>query len=92
MIRFSKYIVVAVYGGHCEKIIIFDKDIKHKTMANLMKQAGYRTLVSAGFIDEFMQCYGESSSTGVSSRKERDTKILHETLGISDKRIDCIGI
>lgn len=89
--NFSKYIVVGVYGGYDEKMIVFHKDIKHETMANLMKQAGYKTLVSVGFIDEFMKCYGESMSTGASSRGDVDTKMLHKMLSIADKKLEFIS-
>jgi len=45
-------------------------------------------VVSAGFIDEFMECYGESISVNRKSRKDIDTLMLQTMLSIDDKKIE----
>lgn len=44
-------------------------------------------IVSAGFVDEFCQCYGESMSLRIRSR-DIDTILLKAMLDLSDKKID----
>lgn len=87
MFRNSKYIVVADDDGYIEKMIIFPESMKHKTMAKAMSRARFPKVVSAGFINEFLECYGESLSTNARSRNEVDTKMLHKMLEIEDKKL-----
>jgi hypothetical protein len=83
----AKYIVVAnLFSG--EKIIIFPSEIDHIQMTNAMGmgQLRYDQVVSAGRIDDFMQCYGESITLNLKSRDE-DTVILKKMLNIEDKKL-----
>lgn len=86
MFENAKYIVVGDASMN-EKMIVFPPSLKHETVFNVMKRARFETLVSAGFIDEFCQCYGESVSTYTKSRKEIDTLILKQMLRIDDKKL-----
>jgi len=83
----TKYIVVADDHGDYEKMIIFPASIKHDTMSRAMSRARYPKIVSAGFIDEFMKCYGSSMTLNIESRKEIDTIMLHTMLEIDDKKL-----
>lgn len=76
-----KYIVVD-YGYHELQMFPFSPTITHKDMHIMVGGE----VVSAGFIDEFMQCYGSSSSLNVSS-DPNDTKMLKRMFSIEDKKI-----
>mgnify|MGYP007134672514 CR=1 FL=1 len=83
----SKYIIIADPSGN-ENIIVFPATMVHKDVAWCLaksKQACFET-VSAGFVDEFLNCYGESSSMGLRSRPE-DTNLLRSSLGMNDLEI-----
>jgi len=81
----TKYIVVSSdFSG--EQLIMFPSVIKHDKMAKAMKRLRYPNVISAGFIDEFMQCYGESTSLRLKSR-DIDTILLKSMLSIDDKKI-----
>lgn len=83
----SKYIVIADPNGN-ENIIVFPATMVHSDVAMCLeksKQACFET-VSAGFVDEFMSCYGESSSMRLKSRPE-DTLLLKSSLGINHMEI-----
>jgi hypothetical protein len=82
----NKYISVAIDKLAVPIIMMFPGHITHIEMAKAMRLTGFPTVLSAGFIDEFLQCYGESSSLRISS-KEGDTKLLHSQLSIDDKKI-----
>ena len=79
----AKYIVVAM--GYSEYIFPFSPSISHKDMFNMVGGE----IVSAGFIDEFMQCYGSSASLNISSR-EKDTILLKVLFQLQDKKIDFV--
>ena len=81
----TKYIVCS--NGFTEQMIIFPPTIKHETMAQVMKRARYHECVSAGFIDEFLKCYGESMTVNRKSRGELDTLMLHTMMEIDDKKL-----
>lgn len=89
MIQFSKYIVVSDVKGYFERMIVFPQEIVHKKMAEAMSKLDFPVVVSAGMIDEFMKCHGESTTLGVNSRKQ-DTEMLHKMMGIDDKKLEFI--
>ena len=87
----TKYIVMS----NCimdEKIFIFSGTINHSDMVKVMKLGAaarlmaFDEVISAGFIDEFMQCYGESTTLNLKSR-EIDTILLKSMLNIDDKKL-----
>lgn len=81
----SKYIVLS-NSIHDEKMIIFSATINHDQMFQAMKRLRFDKVVSAGWIDEFMQCYGESMTLRTKSR-DIDTLLLKTMLSIDDKEI-----
>ena len=85
--KFTKYIVVSDVDGNIERMIIFPSSMKHSTMAKAMKRQRLPNVISAGFIDEFMKCYGESLTVRSKSRGQKDTDMLHKELGINDKKL-----
>ena len=95
MFENAKYIVVGNqmgpdgYDNSLLNIIIFPfhASISHEVMFKVIKRARFNTLVSAGFIDEFIQCYGSSTSLRASSRPNEDTKLLHKMFNIQDKEV-----
>lgn len=82
----SKYIAVAQDEHSMPIFILFPQNINHDTMARAMIRARYPEVISAGFVDEFLQCYGESTTLRIKSKPE-DTDLLHQQLSIDDKRI-----
>ena len=86
MMTRTKYIVVDNDSILIEHIIIFPAMVSHKSMADAMKLLSLPNVRSAGFIDEFMQCYGESMTLGKKSRNI-DTTLLKTMLEIDDKVI-----
>jgi hypothetical protein len=84
----AKYVVVSYReNAYLEKIFPFDNSIQHSAMFEILKSAGFDSVVSAGFIDEFMQCYGSSTSLRANSRPAEDTKLLKSMFSIDDKEI-----
>ena len=81
-----KYIVVSNDVLRTDNMIIFPANIGHDQMAKMMGMLTLKNVLSAGFIDEFMQCYGESSTLRKQSR-DIDTTILKTMLSIDDKEI-----
>lgn len=85
-----KYIVTKTEDGKKE-IFIFPRSINHDDFAEVLSHVKrytglifggredwvreYREPVSAGFIDEDFNCYGESESLGLKSDPE-DTRLL----------------
>jgi len=82
-----KYIVVKDSHVMKEDIFTFHPTITHISMYRAIRELGYDEIVSAGFVGEFMECYGSSSTLRVSSRPEKDTKMLHRLFEIDDKEI-----
>jgi hypothetical protein len=78
----TKYIVVS--NDNVEQMIVFPASINHIDMAKAMKRMRFHNVVSAGFIDEFMQCYGESTTLRTKAR-DIDTLMLKTMLSIDDK-------
>lgn len=69
-----KYIVIS--SPHGELPIIFPDVIVSREMLERMAR---KTAVSGGFIDfsgNGVKCYGESTSLGVTSRRERDASLI----------------
>lgn len=93
MFTCTKYIVIGykdssgLFNVGLEKMIVFPFNIKHSEMAKAMRLFRYDAIVSAGFIDEFLQCFGESSSLMIGSRKEVDTNLLRNMLDIEEKEL-----
>lgn len=85
----TKYIVVENDFVKSPSIIIFPSNISHKNMSDALKRIRFNKVISAGFIDDFMQCYGESQTLNLKSRTE-DTVLLHKMLEISDKILKFI--
>jgi len=83
----TKYIVVNNDSILTEHMIIFPAMISHEAMALAMKLMLLPNVISAGFIDEFMQCYGESFTLKKQSRKDIDTLLLKTMLEIDDKAL-----
>ena len=73
-----KYVVFANPVGK-ETITIFPSIVMHVEMADLVKGVSKRLKpISAGFINERGECYGESISLGgLESREQEDTDILN---------------
>ena len=82
----TKYIVVTNHLMSDEQMILFPSTINHSGMAKCMLSLRYPKVVAAGFVDEFMQCYGESMTLRIKSR-DIDTIMLHAMLSIDDKKI-----
>lgn len=83
----NKYIVAKNNYIQIEEIFIFASTINHKDMFQAVKSLGYDEIVSAGSIDEFMQCFGESFTLNVRTRGNMDTTLLHRMLEIEDKQL-----
>lgn len=79
----TKYIVVENDFVKSPSIIIFPSNISHKNMSDALKRIRFNKVISAGFIDDFMQCFGESQTLNLKSRKE-DTVLLRTMLEIND--------
>lgn len=83
-----KYIVTKKEDG-TEEIFMFSRNVPHDCMAetlydvrNQMRgnwQYICREPVSAGFVSEKMECYGESETLKLKSRKQ-DTQLLRKQL------------
>ncbi len=83
----NKYIAVAQRETSIPIIIMFPGQITHFEMAKAMEGLRLPHVISAGCVDEFLQCYGESYTLRIKSRPE-DTDILHRQLDINDKKIN----
>jgi hypothetical protein len=90
MPEYNKYISVAIREHDIPIIMVFPPIINHVDMASAMKRLRYPVVRSAGFVDEFMQCYGESQGLRLKS-KDGDTELLHRQLNLSDKQINWEG-
>jgi len=86
MIKDMKYIVVKNELENVEYIIPFSRKIDHDKMFKAMNRMRFETVVSAGFINEFMACYGSSQTLRTTSRSKEDTKLLRESFQIHDKK------
>lgn len=82
----NKYISVAIDKYSMPIIILFPSNIKHIIMSKAMERVGYPIVLSAGFVDDFLQCFGESITLKIKS-KSGDTEILHMQLDIDDKKM-----
>lgn len=87
MFTLPKYIVLGYEDVALEKMIVFPHNIRHDTMAKAMRFLLYDHIVSAGFIDEFLQCFGESNSLMIKSRKQVDTDLFKEMMDIEEKEL-----
>lgn len=68
----AKYIVIdRDIGGYA--MIIFPNFLTHAYMAR--KIGDNNPIVSAGFINSNLKCYGDSTSLGLKSREEEDTQL-----------------
>ena len=82
MFKSCKYIVVADADGISEKMIMFDGSLMHETVAKAMARARYPKVVSAGFVDAYMNCFGESMSVGKRSRDDIDSLMIRAMLDL----------
>lgn len=81
----AKYVVVSSeYSG--ELMFVFPPTVDHYKMAKSLRKMRLSRVISAGFVDEFMQCFGESMTLRSKSR-DIDTYILKSMLGLDDKEI-----
>jgi len=86
MIKDMKYIVVKNELENVEYIFPFPRNIDHDKMFKAMRRLRFDTIISAGFINEFMECYGRSQTLRVSYREGSDTQLLKESFQINDKK------
>lgn len=90
MFNDAKYVVLTNdENGHgMEQIFVFPSNINHVDFAKAMNRcARLPFVVSAGFVNEFMKCYGSSQTLHASSRPEEDTFLLKSMLSIDDKEL-----
>lgn len=67
-----KYVVL---DGHmCDEIYLFPNMIPHDEFVKNMVVK--KDVISAGFVDEHLDCYGKSVSLGVEAREVIDTALL----------------
>jgi hypothetical protein len=65
----AKYIVVTDNPDRgIERFVMFDAGINHNDMAKAMERLRYPHVLAAGFVNEFMGCYGESMTLRLKSR------------------------
>lgn len=83
-----KYICVSGEGDK-EYIYVFPKFVHHDAMEEVishmsyaMDSCRYKELLSAGFVNSNLECFGESETLGIPSRMDTDTKILHKQLRV----------
>ena len=80
-----KYIVVKTqYADEVEDVVeeiyVFPKAVHHDCFYEIINnQDEFRKLISAGFVDSNLQCYGKSETLNVESRKE-DTDLLKKQM------------
>ncbi len=68
-----KYIVY--YDDKVKTFVIFPHTIKHNTIGFAI---GFERIISAGFINDWFECYGESIGLGKKSRVEEDTALVRK--------------
>ncbi|MBF0563209.1 MAG: hypothetical protein HQL37_14625 [Alphaproteobacteria bacterium] len=77
-----KYIIVN-HGG-AERVYIFDESVQHIHFAKTIS-ARHEHIVAAGFIraaaPSGCQCLGVSTSLGIGSRGDEDTRLVNAALG-----------
>ena len=84
----TKYIIVTDNPDHgIERFIMFDAGINHNDMAKAMERLRFPHVLAAGFVNEFMDCYGESMTLRLKSRGEEDTYRLHAMTDLDDKEV-----
>lgn len=81
-----KYICVSGEGDK-EYIYVFPKYVHHNAMEEVishmrfvMESCQYEKLLSAGFVNSKFECFGESETLHIKSRKDKDTKLLRQQL------------
>ena len=75
----AKYIVIYDENGG-ESVIIFPCYIAHSTM-----KFKVGNIISAGFINCNLQCFGESVSLNIKSRPEKDTTLAMNMFGTTEE-------
>ena len=78
----AKYIVFKI--GLVETALVFHEMIRHDQIAECVTTP--ENLVSAGFCrvtPNGYACYGESTTLGISSRRDTDSKLLNHQLGVA---------
>lgn len=81
-----KYICTTSEDG--EEIFTFPRTVNHDAMAEVLCMIKnhthgnwkrvFREPISAGFVDTNGNCFGNSETLGLESRKIEDTTLLHE--------------
>ncbi len=74
-----KYVCYTDAAGH-EVLETFDPEIIHSAYVESARIPRDR-LISAGFATSHGECYGHSTSLGISSRPHEDTALLRERIG-----------
>lgn len=74
-----KYVCYAADDGH-EVLETFEPEIIHSAYVQSEGIARER-LISAGFATVHGECYGRSTSLGISSRPDADTALLRSRIG-----------
>lgn len=79
-----KYICVSGEGDK-EYIYVFPRFVHHDAMEEVishmsyaMDSCHYEKLISAGFVNSNLECFGESETLGIPSRKDKDTNLLRQ--------------
>jgi len=85
MIEYPKYII---YRGHMdmEEFVIFPNYITHPNMAFRMDIRA-KLVISAGFVNNWFECFGKSISLKVESRGDIDTALLRKAFVYQPMRI-----
>ncbi|MEZ5956480.1 MAG: hypothetical protein R3C27_04625 [Hyphomonadaceae bacterium] len=74
-----KFVCYLDAEGH-EVLEIFDPEIIHSAYVERERIARDR-LISAGFATVYGECYGHSTSLGISARLDADTALLRARIG-----------
>lgn len=76
-----KYIIIP--HNDFELMITFPDIIEHYHFVHA-SNIRESTIISAGFINNKLECYGSSHSLGIKSRGTEDTKLFKFNLGIKE--------
>ncbi len=74
----TKYVVLK--GHIIDEIYVFGDIVQHSDFAS----GFFQDVISAGFVSENFECYGESFSLKVKSRGDIDTKLLRQMLRLKE--------
>jgi len=80
-----KYIIID--NGMYDTPVIFDEATDHSCIANALAGVNAPNVVSAGFVrftPDGLVCYGKSTSLGIGSAGDVDSKLINKMLGVHD--------